>query len=330
MFLLLAAVLLPVSDYELRSLRCPDPSDQLCIASLTIPNIGRWGPTTYLSPGGDTRLTVLPDDDDERGGATYLLRRGGDECEFRAEFSLREVKISRVGTIAGIAYTGRWSTEDEIRNPPRLHVVILAPDGQVLFHEVYDRQYPGWSCNPPCLLEPVALQMVYLESAGRFIVRLEGLPDYEAEFAGFLPGEWWGAFDEATGEPLSVYRSDTSTLELPVFFLPVRGTVLLAVHGIAHWWTKAEPYWIGRIALVDPGWHTIWVRDLVDDYSPLYRTGRRLSGVSEFDRYPLFDIGVPGVFAVVLYGSGTHIAFEVSEGDAGEWEIAEVDGDRSR
>jgi sugar lactone lactonase YvrE len=152
-----------------------------------------WGreavdPATYASPAGAWEFRVDPSSPSGSGGARYRMLHHGEEAwSARIGVTLLDARVTDAGRIVGYALSKGWSGVGS------LHVVVLAPDGEVLLDEAHERQATRVMHGTP---DPKPRDLMMLPGADVCVLRVhDPAVDERSE-------SWW-TYRVSTGEPLT-------------------------------------------------------------------------------------------------------------------------------
>lgn len=156
---------------------------------------------TYMSPSGTWSLTVDPSD--RYGGATgdYELRRAG-ELVWRKQFAytLRELRISERGEVAGYAYTkglGGFGDGGTVENSGDLVVAVFSVDGSIRLERRFRRLMSLILHSDPT---PTVADFLIDFSSSRLLVLVETDPTVELS----QTSKSWRGWNIESGEEIPV------------------------------------------------------------------------------------------------------------------------------
>ncbi|MBI2841520.1 MAG: hypothetical protein HYX75_24655 [Acidobacteria bacterium] len=271
-------------------------------------------PQVYRSPSGVAVLSVDPSEKDGRGPATYrMLRDGKERWAGKRPFTLFDAVVTDEGVAAGYAYTEGLQG---YRDPGKIRIVILTPDGSTRMEELVDRPLIPIDLPP----HPCVLGLILVPVSDHFIVRLTH--DVTA-------GEVWRIYNLSTGHLakkvlLSELSPGGSLLDDLLDARSVPGTPLIITHCLLY---EASTQSSGaRFALVDPLGGVIWSIDRPHDYdvpgnataeSRLISTVRRTGAILSTGQLGKFELRFASVSERVTYNASL-------QKETGHWIVEEI------
>jgi hypothetical protein len=212
-------------------------------------------PATHSSPSGRVTLRVEPEERTGLQGADYRLS-AGDEVLWhgRRPFALRLAAVGEDGVVAGVAYASGDSEPPHARS---IEIVLLAPDGKVLFQESLPRRWPRISHAEDV---PRAFGVFLHPELGRFVVWLE---DRQVGEGGLFLNRL-RSHDLRSGVLLS--EKHLADREYLVDLRPVPGTPLVLSGWMRTHVGSSPPRKDVVFQLFDGEWNVLWAQEIENDY----------------------------------------------------------------
>lgn len=283
-------------------------------------------PKSYVSPGGEYELRVIPSTIHGAGAGTYVLKKGGEQVSsIQKPYTLWEAGVTDAGLVAGYAYShgprGLFLEGGGFEGGAGdFRVVVMDSTGHESVNAITRRQWSRSLNSPP---DPVGQGMVMDQENDRLVVRVakEGVDSHS---------ESWWVYQLSTGKVLPRIEpkygtSDPARAKWVITASPVAGTPLTLVHWWQHDGTLGGTGSGALFTLMDTTGQNVWHLDVPGDYEVAGDQKSEWQLQEKIGREgAILRADIPDRFDLHFVAADERVTFEVRQTRENSWTVEEI------